>query len=260
MAQVGSSPRLRGTPLTWCCAAVVMGIIPALAGNTTVIAQGRLAQRGSSPRLRGTLEYGGVIVIVHGIIPALAGNTVASTDSIGVVWDHPRACGEHVRLVPSPAVFLGSSPRLRGTPRMCVAKSSGRGIIPALAGNTERAHHRSRVLWDHPRACGEHPFLSVSVAHDTGSSPRLRGTRDGSAGRYSHRGIIPALAGNTCRLCRFCGGTRDHPRACGEHLPTCHTPSPIVGSSPRLRGTPRPQAPSRTRSGIIPALAGNTSI
>ncbi len=71
-----------------------------------------------------------------------------------------------------------------------------------------------------------------------GSSPRLRGTREVGAITCCVFGIIPALAGNTTYVRGKKLWTWDHPRACGEHG-TCAPPQPrLVGSSPRLRGTP----------------------
>ncbi|EEP20759.1 hypothetical protein BIFANG_03329 [Bifidobacterium angulatum DSM 20098 = JCM 7096] len=72
------------------------------------------------------------------------------------------------------------------------------------------------------------------------------------------RGIIPACAGNTClrSSCRL--SSRDHPRVCGEHLPSFLLPSFIAGSSPRVRGTPGGALVDLRMTGIIPACAGNT--
>ena len=91
-----------------------------------------------------------------------------------------------------------------------------------------------------------------------GSSPRLRGTRLRDLGVVLHAGIIPALAGNTRCARRAPIWTRDHPRACGEHLPVALDDARRQGSSPRLRGT-RPSCHyTGGHSRIIPALAGNT--
>ena len=73
------------------------------------------------------------------------------------------------------------------------------------------------------------------------------------------QGIIPALAGNTCRAARVGFRTRDHPRACGEHRAAGLEAALPPGSSPRLRGTRCRRCRLPRRLGIIPALAGNTS-
>ena len=71
--------------------------------------------------------------------------------------------------------------------------------------------------------------------------------------------IIPALAGNTPQRLRqeFLHG--DHPRSRGEYSRASAGGSMPSGSSPLSRGIPRPAAAGSGRSGIIPALAGNTA-
>ena len=255
-----------------------VGIIPALAGNTSKSSTGSCPNRdhpracgehttatrrlvrspGSSPRLRGTLWQFARENATIWIIPALAGNTTDSVPRHHAVWDHPRACGEHPVL---PAVHGdggGSSPRLRGTRDRRERHVANQGIIPALAGNTIGPCVRARRGRDHPRACGEHPAWFPFLCLLLGSSPRLRGTLEFFAHGVFSFGIIPALAGNTLSLSCFGLIRWDHPRACGEHAARLIMLSIVLGSSPRLRGTPRRTACGATASGIIPALAGNT--
>ena len=96
--------------------------------------------------------------------------------------------------------------------------------------------------------------------------------------RADQVGIIPAHAGNTAmpiywNVCdrdhpRACGEPTsfiqgrfskwDHPRARGEHSIMRSRFSVLVGSSPRMRGTPSADWADRRCWGIIPAHAGNT--
>ena len=86
--------------------------------------------------------------------------------------------------------------------------------------------------------CGEHKGYSGKTSADTGSSPRVRGTRVGQ---------------HLVRLLRV-----DHPRVCGEHSNQERWDPCPMGSSPRVRGT-RIRAVLDCRScRIIPACAGNT--
>ena len=95
ISNLGSSPRMRGTPIASVLALSHLGIIPAYAGNTPrpasrrwwyrdhprvcgehpyrVLRVGR--DRGSSPRMRGTLLAWTQWPSPSGIIPAYAGNT-----------------------------------------------------------------------------------------------------------------------------------------------------------------------------------------
>ena len=87
----------------------------------------------------------------------------------------------------------------------------------------------------------------------------MRGTQDRFADVAFDVGIIPALAGNTCRAPTATPIWGDHPRACGEHHVVRAHEASSLGSSPRLRGTPAALYKPPPLIGIIPALAGNTS-
>ena len=70
---------------------------------------------GSSPRMRGTLGEIRINDVGGGIIPAYAGNTLCVCVFFGVLWDHPRVCGEHRHQIRLAGFAAGSSPRMRGT-------------------------------------------------------------------------------------------------------------------------------------------------
>ena len=215
---------------------------------------------GSSPRLRGARACHANRSLHVGIIPALAGSTRETIRGVYGVGDHPRACGEHsIRLYPK-GIGMGSSPRLRGAHPDSQVDCRRRGIIPALAGSTERTLDKMRRTGDHPRACGEHSMSSSSLDSSAGSSPRLRGARDIFNESVGQSGIIPALAGSTLRPSAKNSASRDHPRACGEHGHSNSLRFLSLGSSPRLRGA-HPRANGQAvYEGIIPALAGSTGV
>ena len=152
----GSSPRVRGTHKCWHSQSHGQGIIPACAGNTgnrfwpfvgygdhprvcgehlNAVAGGN-ADTGSSPRVRGTHELPVVLPEALGIIPACAGNTLNLRHSALFKRDHPRVCGEHVRIRNLYDPPAGSSPRVRGTRPVRHHAMRKPGIIPACAGNT----------------------------------------------------------------------------------------------------------------------------
>ena len=153
---------------------------------------------GSSPRMRGTRFSGSFFLLFIGIIPAYAGNTPFGFRGGGIVWDHPRVCGEHIDTKDGRMMTTGSSPRMRGTQCLMHFVLHLLGIIPAYAGNTMVATAVACAVWDHPRVCGEHRTNATGADDQKGSSPRMRGTRH------------PAFA--------TCGPNRDHPRVCGEHF------------------------------------------
>ena len=236
----GSSPRVRGTRATTARAALSWRFIPACAGNTAALRNGRglhpvhprvcgehrispscpATSRGSSPRVRGT----------HGarmgpppwrrFIPACAGNTP--------VW------------IPGPRRLCGSSPRVRGTLHLRGREVLRKRFIPACAGNTRAMIARGAAWTVHPRVCGEHVYPSAKLLSEYGSSPRVRGTR-------------------VCGSCIKTAATV-HPRVCGEHRrKECDNKSQD-GSSPRVRGTPGTRAEIPRAGRFIPACAGNTLV
>ena len=210
--------------------------------------------------MRGTRSRLDAHGIVTGIIPAHAGNTKAFLYAVSSLWDHPRACGEHLVLSPCTTCDQGSSPRMRGTPAVDDVHHRLVGIIPAHAGNTRHGAYVRTLRWDHPRACGEHAGISLHDQGATGSSPRMRGTLTPALLASLRHGIIPAHAGNTiCVPLRWIA-PRDHPRACGEHLLFLLASASSQGSSPRMRGTHVGRIRNKQMRGIIPAHAGNTAI
>ena len=112
---------------------------------------------------------------------------------------------------------------------------------------------------DHPRSRGEYSGLLSEAPPGVGSSPLSRGIRRQNGAATKTWGIIPALAGNTRRGLRGVRRGRDHPRSRGEYLVEDPGRGETLGSSPLSRGILSRVTSSRIHSGIIPALAGNTS-
>ena len=172
---------------------------------------------GSSPRVRGTQPLEGLAVHWPRFIPACAGNTQRGRTQRCRRQVHPRVCGEHSDAEHRPLLMDGSSPRVRGTPQAFRLEVDNERFIPACAGNTAVCVFQLRVRPVHPRVCGEHPWRRRLPGHESGSSPRVRGTHDLRAELVHQRRFIPACAGNTQR-------GRGQGRRVG-------------GSSPRVRGT-----------------------
>ena len=274
----GSSPLSRGILATGKGWAQQGGIIPALAGNTRH--HGRRPNRaGDHPRSRGEYEFrGGTVhseggssplsrgillhrfwpVPEHGIIPALAGNTSFLSEEQLDEPDHPRSRGEYPRLCWLSASSWGSSPLSRGIPALPRGREVGRGIIPALAGNTPCASRVRRPSTDHPRSRGEYAPLGTWVTMRTGSSPLSRGILERRRAVLKRLRIIPALAGNTRLPATRPGWLRDHPRSRGEYHGWCRGVRHCRGSSPLSRGILQLMGCQLFEDRIIPALAGNT--
>ena len=213
----GSSPRMRGSPVTAGEVVVCIGIIPAHAGLTTTTMTATRSSRdhpracgahelactltyclpGSSPRMRGSPSPTYSSPGKRWIIPAHAGLTGGYSSCSHAYGDHPRACGAHANTATSFSPGLGSSPRMRGSRRAKRRQRSGAGIIPAHAGLTAARNRRGPQDWDHPRACGAHPRHHQGFCREQGSSPRMRGSRHTIISWLAVAGIIPAHAGLT---------------------------------------------------------------
>ena len=277
LCNFGSSPRVRGTGLNACHLSAASRFIPACAGNgpagrslygpspvhprvcgERIVSQAQEQPTpGSSPRVRGTARTAARTPQRSRFIPACAGNgrcsrSIPSPDSV-----HPRVCGERNLRKASGWEDSGSSPRVRGTERLGAERDAPARFIPACAGNGPQSRQVEVRLTVHPRVCGERRLprsFSMCIA---GSSPRVRGTAGverlvGPTDRF-----IPACAGNGHAVSLSPPPSPVHPRVCGERFYGREHPGPLIGSSPRVRGTARARARRSSPKRFIPACAGN---
>ena len=93
---------------------------------------------GSEPPalMRGALLGYQRVGLSLGIIPAYVGSTFLWLGFGSGTRDHPRLCGEHTIAAQNSQLVQGSSPLVRGAPRLPGRPAAVRGIIPACAGST----------------------------------------------------------------------------------------------------------------------------
>ena len=111
--------------------------------------------------------------------------------------DHPRLRGEHLELIGSNNINVGSPPPTRGTPEKMVLDIYSHRITPAYAGNTLVGIIHSIQYGDHPRLRGEHRSRRSGRRFNRGSPPPTRGTQRVRTVSDGSDGITPAYAGNT---------------------------------------------------------------
>ena len=274
----GSSPRMRGTRPDDCKSFKPLRFIPAYAGNTrprtprrsTSTAHPRvcgehmrarsrpLPGAGSSPRMRGTPRALNTNDNGSRFIPAYAGNTYRWNTKRSTSTVHPRVCGEHAASHRRETGMIGSSPRMRGTPRLGGGRAGGVRFIPAYAGNTKQPLTNVTHPPVHPRVCGEHVAILICAVSVDGSSPRMRGTLLSRPNPVHGFRFIPAYAGNTSRSPSPTARRAVHPRVCGEHCLCRSRSTELRGSSPRMRGTRCLGQYMLPYFRFIPAYAGNT--
>ena len=152
---------------------------------------------GTSPRMRGKHRVGKRYMESAGNIPAYAGKTDTERTPSCLSKEHPRVCGENPQRLARDDYQRGTSPRMRGKPRLCTIADFRVGNIPAYAGKTRFRRCVSGRNPEHPRVCGEN-FAAYSRASQAGgTSPRMRGKPCHPAGRPDETRNIPAYAGKT---------------------------------------------------------------
>jgi len=130
------------------------------------------------------------------------------------------------------------------------------GITPAHAGSIYGDIVSYKWDEDHPRACGEHKLKKLLRGVSMGSPPRMRGALLNAGAKLWMRRITPAHAGSINHEPRHSMLPRDHPRACGEHVPELHKDSAFHGSPPRMRGAFRKSYRPSAAGGSPPRMRG----
>ena len=141
------------------------------------------------------------------------------------------------------------------TPAIIVAR-----ITPAGAGKTLHRFLIHRLLWDHPRRCGENWAWRGLALTPAGSPPQVRGKLSLPLPSLTGARITPAGAGKTSLYHLFLSCQPDHPRRCGENSPLPLKVSINTGSPPQVRGKLIYLTPCITFLWITPAGAGKTPI
>ena len=237
-----------------------MGAHPRAGGENLHQARRDPSGWGSSPRWRGKQKEVNRSGRAERLIPALAGKTRQRRRAARLSTAHPRAGGENHRAPRRGRRGAGSSPRWRGKLKHDTTISRLQRLIPALAGKTLVLRPFTADRPAHPRAGGENSGVFWNVKRRSGSSPRWRGKRARLRRSRIRVRLIPALAGKTSDRQGSRPGLRAHPRAGGENLCAPIGYVPVSGSSPRWRGKRSTGHGQDIDAGLIPALAGKTSL
>ena len=196
----GSSPRVRGTRRGGRRAGDGRRFIPACAGNSCMRSRsdgmppvhprvcGELVRPsvaatdtpGSSPRVRGTRKEHWQASAWFRFIPACAGNSAPKDRQSADAAVHPRVCGELGRDLDVGPFAVGSSPRVRGTLLAVCALAPQLAVHPRVCGELLVMVGSERFARRFIPACaGNSTADDASEKSSNGSSPRVRGTRNG---------------------------------------------------------------------------------
>ena len=216
----GSPPRVRGKGHSEPGGAGGGGITPAYAGKSMGALIADAAERdhprmcgektsasslfntaaGSPPRVRGKELRVETCFSHDGITPACAGKRRSYIRTTALLRDHPRVCGEKFWALVRAVMALGSPPRVRGKEWYLQGESPAPGITPAYAGKSCASAHGWFPDRDHPRVCGEKPWLTLPPWLWLGSPPRMRGKVQLQPWQPTALGITPAYAGKSMML------------------------------------------------------------
>ena len=130
------------------------------------------------------------------ITPAHAGKSSFLLSALKSLQDHPRTCGEKIKISEIGKMFYGSPPHMRG-------KVFHTGLYTV-------------GIKDHPRTCGEKSISDKNGSVTVGSPPHMRGKDSIFYIKLFRAGITPAHAGKSRLLAPSSLRRGDHPRTCGE--------------------------------------------
>ena len=131
-------------------------------------------------------------------------------------------------------------------------------FIPTHVGNSLRTSSGLIYPSVHPHACGELWTATARLINGFGSSPRMWGTRNTLFPNITILRFIPTHVGNSARSgARICR-TPVHPHACGELTLSHGRQRPLIGSSPRMWGTPCSNCHGAGCARFIPTHVGNS--
>ena len=154
-------------------------VYPRVCGGTVPAQAERTSSDGLSPRVRGNLRCIQPMQAVMRSIPACAGEPASSRSPPASPSVYPRVCGGTCFSIASVRFTSGLSPRVRGNQGKTESLISGRGSIPACAGEPEGACRNGPHPRVYPRVCGGTEPLTEPTRNGEGLSPRVRGNRTG---------------------------------------------------------------------------------
>jgi len=132
---------------------------------------------GSSPRVWGTHPWVYHPNLKRRFIPTGVGNAMLSINWTPSNTVHPHGCGERLARYTRRYYDGGSSPRVWGTHYFVLFLCILYRFIPTGVGNAKLDHQKDVYISVHPHGCGERQRRLSMIERESGSSPRVWGTR-----------------------------------------------------------------------------------
>ena len=231
-------------------------VYPRVCGGTSPFLYSVVPYWGLSPRVRGNLAAPFRTARATGSIPACAGEPCRPRCGRIPRRVYPRVCGGTSRYWPYTLNFRGLSPRVRGNLATPAQSPTGKGSIPACAGEPKTLPAPLAFPAVYPRVCGGTAASSKQLARPKGLSPRVRGNRGPDVIAAVHSRSIPACAGEPRLRQRMDPPRRVYPRVCGGTRAASSMATRAGGLSPRVRGNRGEAQRRHIARRSIPACAG----
>ena len=172
---VGSIPACAGEPSWSPSLSIRIRVYPRVCGGTGSPACVSLCILGLSPRVRGNRAAYDGSDRYRGSIPACAGEPSPDTPSCVLSRVYPRVCGGTDAKSFVCELFEGLSPRVRGNLVVHVVPPEIARSIPACAGEPTSCSGITSHTPVYPRVCGGTKTGTDLIATCQGLSPRVRG-------------------------------------------------------------------------------------
>ena len=235
MSSRGLSPRVRGNPSPILFPKLLLGSIPACAGEpfssvrpsrgyevyprvcggTAMTWCGCGRPTGLSPRVRGNRHPRDRCAHLSRSIPACAGEPSTANRTPDPQAVYPRVCGGTHASNKKIGYDHGLSPRVRGNPSALEEANMANGSIPACAGEPHRCCRTGNNRRVYPRVCGGTAAGGTASTPNAGLSPRVRGNHILRLQERIPERSIPACAGEPSGVRVGDCLTKVYPRVCG---------------------------------------------
>ena len=171
-----SIPACTGKPLNDIAPADTLRVYPRVYGEAAVPQRKAALAKGLSPRVRGSRFAADCACPPERSIPACTGKPPRRVQSGSGTAVYPRVYGEAAAPRPIRLWYRGLSPRVRGSLRDELKRSSNLRSIPACTGKPRPIIRCAVTAAVYPRVYGEAACRPACNAHRSGLSPRVRGS------------------------------------------------------------------------------------
>jgi len=166
-------------------------------------------------------------------------------------------CGERPGKFRRVSLFIGSAPRVWGT-RSNRRNDGGQSrFSPTCVGNATLIFAGNIINAVQPHVCGERIRLMCLRRRNTGSAPRVWGTRLEHVVKVQTFRFSPTCVGNAITSRASPEPASVQPHVCGERAKWRHRLPQIAGSAPRVWGTPASRRLARLSPRFSPTCVGN---